>query len=467
MAKASRNSSNFGENVSDIGACMSADSDTEEESPHIAKEKKIHIKSSTVCRYYATGTCRRGSECRFVHLQRESVSQEYAYPNEHLMYKRICHYYAAGHCRYGSACHFVHSPPENVPQGIPQSECAYLNGHEMHTRTPHKGTANAIYTVAPHVVPQGLDARDAFDSSSDIFSSDSTPSDQSLNAAFQVMSIEESVSSEYLHSPFSQLSPSLQYSNNTDTGYSNLGYPGYNGGYTPTGLKPRAATRLKAEQGKEIPTLYRTKPCKFFSTRKTCPGGTKCRFIHDVEKYKRPKKADNRACDATPSHLPPKPRSLQEELKARNYYPITWRVIGGGVMMGLPCKAFAAGYCPDGKNCRLFHETEVCIFENGAVQVTTQTSETSVAAPPSIKPCLDLDTGSKRGTVCTDCSGSFHTIHSTDGGTSGSTDGAEKSISAANSNNVTVVPSQHRRTRSMSMPTSPSVLRAPHIFAEL
>lgn len=377
------------------------------------------------------------------------------------MHTTICHYYTTGYCRRGSACHFVHSPPENVPQGIPQSKYAYPIGHEMHTRTPHKGTAYAIYTVTPHVGPH---ARDAFDSSSDMFSSDSTPSDQSLNAAFQVMSIEESVSSEYLPSPFS---PNLQYPNNTSARYSNVGYPGYNRGYTPTGLKPRAATRQKAEQGKERPTLYRTKPCKFFSTRKTCPGGNKCRFIHDVEKYKRPKKADNRACDATPSHLPPKPRSLQEELKARNYYPITWRVIGGGVMMGLPCKAFAAGCCPNAKNCRLSHETEVCTSENGVVKVTTQKSETSLAAPSSIKPFLDLDTESKRGTVCTDYSGSFHAIHNTDGGTSGSTDGAEKSISAADSNNVTVVPSQHRRTRSMSMPTSPSVLRAPHVFAEL
>jgi hypothetical protein len=80
MARASRIPSNFGENISDIGACMSADngtgSDAEERSPHIpAKEKKIHVKSSTVCRYYAARSCRRGSSCRFVHLQPDSVLQ--------------------------------------------------------------------------------------------------------------------------------------------------------------------------------------------------------------------------------------------------------------------------------------------------------------------------------------------------------------------------------------------------------
>jgi hypothetical protein len=139
------------------------------------------------------------------------------------------------------------------------------------------------------------------------------------------------------------------------------------------------------------------KPCKFFSTRKTCSEGNKCRLyvlsmcyiyfrlnrhsIHDVEKSKWARKADSpsQAHRTTPSELPSTPCSLQEELKARNYYPITWRVIGGGVMMGgysmysivsssyfidtcptgLPCKAFAAGYCPDGNDCRLAHETEV------------------------------------------------------------------------------------------------------------
>jgi hypothetical protein len=453
MARASRIPSNFG-------------SDAEERSPHIpAKEKKIHVKSSTVCRYYAARSCRRGSSCRFVHLQPDSVLQEYTFPTEHVMQTKTCHYYAAGQCRRGPACHFKHSPPESAPQ-----EYVYPNGHVVHTRAPYKEcdqdighshsyTAHAVYTVAPHVVPYGFDGRD---DSSNIFSSDSTPSDQSLNAAFQVMTIEEPVSSEYLPSTFSQLSPSLRYPNNTSTRCSNVAY---NREYTPTGSKSRTATCRKAEQGKEKPTLYRTKPCKFFSARKTCPAGNKCRFIHDLEKSKRAKKSDNQAYVTASSHLPPKPRSLQDELKARDYYPITWRVIGGGVMMGLPCKAFAAGYCPDGKDCRLAHETEVWTSENGVVQLDTQTSATSVAAPSSAEPSLDSSVEPKCRTVCTDYPGSFFTIHDTDGGTSGSTNDREKSMSAANSNDAE--PSQHRRSRSMSMPTSPSVLRAPHIFAEL
>lgn len=155
-------------------------------------------------------------------------------------------------------------------KGIPPLVYAYPNRHEVHTRTPLKGwdqdighshgyTAYAIYTVAPHVEPYRFDTRGAFDNFSDV-SSNSSPSDQSLNAAFQVMTIEEPVSSGYLPSAFSQSSPSLQYPNSAGTRCGNVAYPGYDRGYTLTGLKPRAATRRKAEQAKEKEkqTLYRS-----------------------------------------------------------------------------------------------------------------------------------------------------------------------------------------------------------------
>lgn len=153
-------------------------------------------------------------------------------------------------------------------KGIPPLVYAYPNRHEVHTRTPLKGwdqdighshgyTAYAIYTVAPHVEPYRFDTRGAFDNFSDV-SSNSSPSDQSLNAAFQVMTIEEPVSSGYLPSAFSQSSPSLQYPNSAGTRCGNVAYPGYDRGYTLTGLKPRAATRRKAEQAKEKQTLYRS-----------------------------------------------------------------------------------------------------------------------------------------------------------------------------------------------------------------
>jgi len=37
-----------------------------------------------------------------------------------------------------------------------------------------------------------------------------------------------------------------------------------------------------------------------------------------------------------PPGLPPKPTSRQEQNRKRNYFPISWRVIGGGVLIGDP-----------------------------------------------------------------------------------------------------------------------------------
>lgn len=39
--------------------------------------------------------------------------------------------------------------------------------------------------------------------------------------------------------------------------------------------------------------------------------------------------------------LPPKPISATEESKMRGYFPISWRVIGGGVLMGDPTSSFS------------------------------------------------------------------------------------------------------------------------------
>lgn len=97
------------------------------------------------------------------------------------------------------------------------------------------------------------------------------------------------------------------------------------------------------------------------------------------------------------------------------------------------------------------------------MELKTQTSATSVAVPSSAKQSIDSSVESKCRAVCTHYSDSSHTIHDTDGGTSGSMNDTEESMAASNSNSA--VPSRHRRARSMSMPNSPSVLRAPHVSA--
>ena len=65
---------------------------------------------------------------------------------------------------------------------------------------------------------------------------------------------------------------------------------------------------------------------------------TPCRSIHEDPKELAP----NNVADAAPGlrplppGLPAKPVSLAEVNKKKNYFPISWRVIGGGVLIGGP-----------------------------------------------------------------------------------------------------------------------------------
>ena len=64
--------------------------------------------------------------------------------------------------------------------------------------------------------------------------------------------------------------------------------------------------------------------------------------IHDVTASNQPNalgmasvsSSSPAATTQPPAELPRKPLSVIEEKKSQGFYPISWRVIGGGVMMG-------------------------------------------------------------------------------------------------------------------------------------
>jgi len=110
-------------------------------------------------------------------------------------------------------------------------------------------------------------------------------------------------------SPYHQLSfngPPYSYS------YDNSGKP-------LNLFKPRS-TRSSTKQ-KNL--KYKTKPCRFFSTERGCPKGSLCTFIHDSDESRH----------QTPS--PVKESNLKEENCRKNYFPVPWRIIGGGVRVGI------------------------------------------------------------------------------------------------------------------------------------
>ncbi|KAJ7022705.1 hypothetical protein C8F04DRAFT_1137093 [Mycena alexandri] len=77
---------------------------------------------------------------------------------------------------------------------------------------------------------------------------------------------------------------------------------------------------------------YRTKPCRYFKPGSVCPNGSTCTFLH----------VNPNGIDSPPSPepvklqhgLPSKPLSTKEENTRKGYFPISWRVIGGGVLVG-------------------------------------------------------------------------------------------------------------------------------------
>jgi len=157
-------------------------------------------------------------------------------------------------------------------------------------------------------------------------------------------------------------------------------YPGLPGHYVdrfgvpsprPGGLSHHTR-RSSSQSSRKLAASYKTKPCKFWRQDGSCPNGQACSFIHDEDM---PGKARSQSSDDSteigspssahssqlPSDLPAKPLSVIEEKKKHGFYPISWRVIGGGVMMSGKrefCHSYAAGHCDRGDDCSFAHDSE-------------------------------------------------------------------------------------------------------------
>ncbi|KAI6135241.1 hypothetical protein EDD17DRAFT_526302 [Pisolithus thermaeus] len=78
------------------------------------------------------------------------------------------------------------------------------------------------------------------------------------------------------------------------------------------------------------PFAYQTKPCRYFVASGKCPSGDKCTFVHDSGSNKSTQQIYNTSMSINARELEPK----TNDCRPKDFYPITWRVIGGGVMMG-------------------------------------------------------------------------------------------------------------------------------------
>ncbi|KAJ8518385.1 hypothetical protein ONZ45_g4519 [Pleurotus djamor] len=74
---------------------------------------------------------------------------------------------------------------------------------------------------------------------------------------------------------------------------------------------------------------YKTKLCRFFKPDRPCPNGETCTFIHATYAEGKIKQVVPPKSPTIP--LPSKPISSLEAHHQKGFYPVGWRVIGGGV----------------------------------------------------------------------------------------------------------------------------------------
>ncbi|KAH6912977.1 hypothetical protein BKA70DRAFT_1265688 [Coprinopsis sp. MPI-PUGE-AT-0042] len=90
---------------------------------------------------------------------------------------------------------------------------------------------------------------------------------------------------------------------------------------------PTPGSRATSRNSNKPRNKYKTKPCKFWALNRSCSQGDECTFRHD-EPLPLPRSTSTTRQNARQMEAP-KPLSPKE-----NFFPISWRVIGGGVVVG-------------------------------------------------------------------------------------------------------------------------------------
>ncbi|EIW74701.1 hypothetical protein CONPUDRAFT_93842 [Coniophora puteana RWD-64-598 SS2] len=322
--------------------------------------------------------------------------------------KGLCDYVYVGACRRGTACKFKHfqgpsavvsaSPREDphpiqvvptyysIPSPPPFSPVVYQPmWHPWALQLP---SPSASRSFAPLGVAQQLPDPLGSDLSSDVSSCSEegfSPQDPSRALQYYTSGGNSGVYGYPLSPASMQVSPFSPVS------------PVY---ATPAPMVPAQATPAAGrahrgpagEHSRWKRSVYKTKVCKFYATTGRCTKGHRCTYIHErgeggdplAESSARPP-ASTSAASLSERHprTPPTPLDGKDKVRPKDvvhdgdstdhedgYYPISWRVIGGGVMMGgsrPPCQAYAAGRCFNGEDCPFAHNTELVEADDGVL----------------------------------------------------------------------------------------------------
>ncbi|KAF5382463.1 hypothetical protein D9615_002734 [Tricholomella constricta] len=320
------------------------------------------LQSPNLCRYYAAGRCGNGSSCRFRHVMERSegwshyTKLEDMKPQQHSKYRSDIAAKLVDEQDVETAI-MLRSPSTSkkmpVPIEVPPPFDARYPASPTGWRSPYVNPlASPIYS--PRIPPPQLYYSEFFSHSAESSATLSTSTSSSLsddvifvtddpkyNEHHHQYQSQVRIADEQPHihvPPFNIGSPSTHVPVlSLDTSYPTLpnmyGTYGFQQPISPsfrsvikTRTQSRSASRHKAVN-------YRTKPCRFYKADGSCPNGSECTFIHDEPS---PVDSPLSQSEKLPPCLPPKPVSLIDENKKKNFFPISWRVIGGGVLMGEP-----------------------------------------------------------------------------------------------------------------------------------
>ncbi|KZP08674.1 hypothetical protein FIBSPDRAFT_938863, partial [Athelia psychrophila] len=311
---------------------------------------------------------------------------------------KLCRYHQAGFCRAGLACPFLHTPQDHEARArealsyssglqpnvrsrpsiaIPPVQYPVYTGYPYtQTWSPHTGLS-----AQPQAQPQGhfqlgvppnvgpvpyLDPYAYY-----YYSNPSVSPNSAIDELTTPLDESRLVAEPPLGHP-----PYPLFASTSNLGYRQPNAPPSNYqvdrfGY-PTVRPPGRTNQQRsasAPLSRKRIASYKTKPCKFWGRDGTCPNGPQCTFLHDEiasgqldsAEAASPSSSSADRSGQPPAELPRKPLSVIEEKKSQGIYPISWRVIGGGVMMGGSreiCRAFTAGQCNKGDECPFTHEVE-------------------------------------------------------------------------------------------------------------
>ncbi|KAJ3725490.1 hypothetical protein C8R42DRAFT_718998 [Lentinula raphanica] len=307
----------------------------------------------------------------------------------------FCKFFDAGYCRNGNNCRFKHDPQHLIsvtgdthwsglsPNIVAMHEASYIPAqYHMHPYGYTPTTPNPVgfqppfWTYesylhypqySPSIQPSQYYPADWYIPQSDYISRTSSRDSSSVTSSiatvpdypqYDAVQVETEANAQSHHSEPIVVSPDQYVDSALFRGSSGIANrePAYLGVTSPQIDQSEFHPLSQPRKISNEPKPYKTVRCKFYKPpKKLCPKGSDCTFIHsdpppstngkDVSREsplgrEKDVNANTRKEPGpkarSPNHtLPAKPLSQFEAERQKGYFAVSWRVISGGVQMGV------------------------------------------------------------------------------------------------------------------------------------